>query len=131
MVFSEKRDMETEGDGNLEDDKDDTDDNKKGNQVMGWKDGRLTKMMKRWRNLHPIRKSYAIRTGKRSAEKLTNSLKIWFPRMSRGTEGNWYPQEDMDREKRMHGIFRIRKMALMKVQKKKKVCGWILQNNQK
>ena len=65
------------------------------------KQGKLmTKMMKRRRNLHPTRKSYAIRTGKRSAEKFTDCLKIWLPRMSRGTEGKWFLQEDMEREKR-------------------------------
>ena len=90
----------------------------------------ITKKMKRWRNLHPTRKFYAIRTGKRSAEKLTNSLKIWWPRMSRGTEGKWSSQEDMDTEKKVHGIFRIRKMALMTVRKKIAVSGWILQKDQ-
>ena len=75
--LKKKRDMETKGERNLQDDKDDTKDEKKENQVIGWKDGRLTKVMKRWINLHPTRKSYAIRTGKRSTNKFTNSSEDW------------------------------------------------------
>ena len=114
MWFLQKKgDMETEGERNLQDEKDDTDDDKKENQVMGWKYGRLTKIMKRRRNLHATRKSYAFRTGKRSVEKFTDCLQIWLPRMSQGNEGNWFLQKDMEREKRVHGIFKIRKVALM------------------
>ena len=62
-------------------------------RVIRWKDGRITKMIKRWGYLHPTRKSYAFRTGKRSLEKLTNTLKIWLPRMSRGTKGKLFSQK--------------------------------------
>ena len=76
-------------------------------------------MMKHWINLHPTRKSYSILSGKRSVEKLTNSLKIWLPRMSRGVEEKWFHQEDMNREKKGHGIFRMIQMTLMTARKNK------------
>ena len=56
---------------------------------------KITKMRKRWINIHPTRKSYAIRTGKRSANKFTNVLKIG---LLSGTEWVGFPQKKRDME---------------------------------
>ena len=80
---------------------------------------KITKMMKRWRNLHPTRKSYAIRTGKRLADKFTNILKIG---LLSGTEGMWFLQKKGTWRQRVTGILRMTKMIPMTI--RKEIRSW-------